>query len=670
MVRQIWFVILRGILGSIGVTVLKCKSVNGWTPIPLTHLHASPFIRPGNYSVVVGFVFPFLFLPSFLALGQDFVMQGCYWSCPEDDPEMTVDSATLQFWVDRMDKQAPELSHAGFSYLWLPSLKRNSPEAVRGLMLGLQKNGIQPIADLEVGEDSLSFGQQADNLQQRFNVNAYSLRPIQELNAQATAREINEMFVKGSLPQLVVAALPFSSEPARLGKWAAEVIYYLNPAARPEIDPRVYDYPLREALRQACTDSNYDVRHVFERSIRDASAISGFNIVTLANHPVFKNQNNKPGDWDDPIADPMLAYAYILTNNQLGLPTVYYGDYYGEQSELPEYTGKKPLKEQINLLIKAHKDYIFGSTSVEYLNRFHTDKASFYLSASKGVDSTQALIFQIDGTTTPAGKASTTGGKDVLLAINFGHDTLEVIQEANRSNLRHGDHFTDILGSSLSPRLNLFTDTIHDIPNAVLLRLPPRSFGAWVQGRAKKVSASRINLSASSFTDYIELNWDIAYEAMAIGYEVERSVNGKDFNRLAGIAPMGHGEESASYLYIDKDVFPDERLRYRVKMLDTEGAFEYSPLVQTRLLDKELSFELLEGPGDWVKAIRVKSNFDAQAEVALFDAKGSRVFHRLESIRKGNNLSKLDLRQLPNGVYYLHFSAGKDKNWSRRLVKQ
>ncbi|MCB0597313.1 MAG: T9SS type A sorting domain-containing protein [Phaeodactylibacter sp.] len=613
----------------------------------------------------------FFALLSFSAAeAQDFIMQGCYWSCPEDDPNMEVDTAALQFWVERMEKQATELSYSGFSYLWLPSLKMNSPEAVKRLMLSLQKKGIQPIANLEVGDDSLSFGQQADQLHQRFDVNAYSLHRKQELNPQATAREINEMFVKGTLPQFVVAALPFSSDPARLGKWAAEVIYHLNPAARPEIDPRVYDYPLREALRQACTDSAFDVRLVFERSIRDASAISGFNIVTMANHPVFKNQNNKKGDWDDPIANPLLAYAYILTNNQLGLPTIYYGDYYGDQSELPEYAGKQPLKEQIDQLIKAHKDYIYGSTAVEYLNRFNTDKASFYLSAPDGVDSTRALIFQMDGTNTPAGEASNGAGKDVLVAINFGNDTLQAIQEINRSNLRPGDHFTDVLGSSLSPRLTVFNDTAHSISNAVLLRLPPRSFGAWVQGRAEKVSASRITLAASSFTDYIELNWDVAYEAAAIGYEVERSVNGKGFKRLASIAPMGQGEESASYLYIDKDIFLNEQLEYRIKMLDNEGGYEYSPPVKTRLKDKELSFELHEGPGEWMKTIRVKSNYSARAEVELFDAKGTRVFQRTESIQKGSNLSELDLSRLPNGVYYLSFSVGAGKAWSRRLVKQ
>ncbi|MCB0585735.1 MAG: T9SS type A sorting domain-containing protein [Phaeodactylibacter sp.] len=603
-------------------------------------------------------------------MSQDFVLQGCYWSCPEDDPNMEVDSATLQFWVSRMNDQAPELSHAGFSYLWLPSLRKNSPEAVRSLMEGLQQNGIYPIADLEVGNDSFSFRQQADNLLKRFNVQAYSLHRRQEIDPVTTAREINEMFVNGTLPRLVVAALPFPAEPARLGKWAAEVIFYLNPAARPEIDPRVYDYPLREALRQACTDTTYDVRRIFQQSVRDASSISGFNIMTMANHPVFKNQNNRKGDWDDPISDPLLAYAYILTNNQLGLPTVYYGDYYGQQSELPEYLDKKPLKEEINRLIKAHKEYVYGSTAVEYLNRFNTDKSSFYLSARNGADSTRALIFQMDGTNTPAGKASTGSGKDVLVAINFSFDTLEVIQEVNSSNIRIGDHFTDVLGTSLSPRLAVFNDTAHTIPYAVLLKVPPRSFGAWVQGRAEKVNASRISLSASSLTDYIELAWEVAYETQAIGYEVERSVNGNAFKSLASMASIGQGEESASYVFIDKDVFPNEKLQYRIKMLDKEGGVEYSPLVQSRLLDRELSFELMEGKGDWAKVIRVKSNYEARGEVEVFDAKGSRVFHRTENIRKGDNITPLDLSRLPDGVYFLNFSAGKDKNWSKRLVKR
>ena len=604
------------------------------------------------------------------AVGQDFIMQGCYWSCPEDSPEVKPDSSTLQFWVDRMGRQAPELSHAGFSYFWLPSLKEDSPEAVKRLMANLQENGMHPIANLGVEDGGQSFGQQADGLQQAFNVNAYSLYSPQQLNAQHTAREINEMFVNGNLPNLVVAALPYPADPAQLGKWTAEVIYYLNPAARPDIDPRVYDYPLRETLRKACMDTTFDVRHLFSKSIRDASSISGFNVVTLANHPIFKNQNNTNGDWDDPIADPLLAYAYILINNQIGLPSVFYGDYYGEQSEMPEYLEKKPLKKEINQLIKTHKAYIYGSTSVEYLNRINTDKAAVYLSAPRGVDSTRVLIFQLDGTNTPAGLANSSSGKDVLAAINFGMDTLNLIQQVNPSNIQAGDHFTEVLESSASPHLEVFTDTLRQIPYAVHLKVPPRSYSAWVQGRAEKVNASSINLTISNFADYIELNWEIAYEAMALGYEVERSVNGKAFKRLASVAPIGKDDVQASYLYIDKDIFPGEQLSYRIKMLDREGGYEYSPDVNSHLQERALSFELVEEANPWVKSIHMRSNYQLKGNLELFDAQGELVFHRSENLKKGNNVSRIDLSRLPNGVYYLQFSGGEHKKWSKRLVKQ
>lgn len=615
------------------------------------------------------FILISVILPCLRAGSQDFVMQGCYWSCPEDSPDVEVDPSALQFWIERMEEQAPELAHAGFTYLWLPSLRRNSPEAVKRLIEGLGRHGIRPVAGLEVGADSLSFRQQAGYLRQRFGVRAYSINGKKGLDAGAIARDLNAMFLESALPELFVASLPFPAEPARLGKWAAEVIQHLDPETRPDIDPRVYDFPLREALRQACMDTSFDVRLAFERSIRDASALSGYNIMTMVNHPVFKNQNNRRGDWDDLMADPLLAYAYILTNNQLGLPTVYYGDYYGESSELEEYLGKASLKERINQVIKAHKEYIYGSTAVEYLNRRKTDKASFYLSAGWGVDSSRALIFQMDGTNTPAGKAAG-GGKDVLVAINFAYDTLEVIHEINRSNIRDGDYFTDVLGMAAGPRLKVFADTAHSISGAVLLKLPPRAYGIWVQGRAEKVVASRISLSASSFADMVELNWDIAFESMAIGYEVERSVNGKPFERLAGIAPLSQGEAGASYLYIDKDVFPNEQLRYRIKMLDRQGGFEYSPVETARLQERALSFELLESPDEWVRNIKVKSNFDARAELALFDARGKRVLYRMENIRKGANTARLDLSGLPNGVYYLNFYAGKGKTWTKRLVKQ
>lgn len=616
-------------------------------------------------------LFPLLLLAPGAA-GQDFIMQGCYWNCPEDGPRAPIDSASLRFWLERMESQAPELAYAGFSFLWLPALQPNSPAELGQLLDNLEKNGIRPIAELEVGPDSLSLPQQAQRLGRQFQVEAYSLHSRRSLNAASVAQELNQLYRQGKLPKLLVANLPFYGEPDKLGNWAGDVIRNLSAEARPEIDPRVYDYPLREAIRRACTDTSYDARLIFERSIRDATAISGFNVITLVNHPFFKNQNGKTGDWDDPIDNPMPGYAYILTNNQLGLPTVYYGDYYGEESELDNYFHKKPLREQIGQLIRAHKEYIYGSTGVEYLNRFDTDKASHYLSASKGADATRALVFQIDGTTTPAGQRNQPPGhKDVIAAINFADDTLRLIQEINLSNIRPGDEFTDLLGESLSPKMKVVArHPQYGISNCVYIVLPPRSYSLWVQGSAPQIVSSRINLAVDAFTDYVELNWDVAYERKILGYELERSVNGRQFERLASFQPLDKGDEGASYLFIDKDVFPQEQLFYRVKLLDDEGGYEYSAVEKTRLKNRELTFELLEGPRRGGKAVRVMSNFEARAELSVFDAKGKQVLHQKPYIRKGETLAPVDLSGLPAGVYMLHFSTPQGKEWIKKMVKQ
>lgn len=613
-----------------------------------------------------------LLLPAGKVLSQDFIMQGCYWSCPEDSPQAPIDSATLSFWISRMESQAPELAYTGFSFLWLPALQPGSPAKIQQLLASLEKNGIHPIAEVEIGADSLSLPQQAQRLDKQFQVAAYSLHSPRQINAAAIARELNQLSRQGLLPKLIVANLPFYNEPEKLGGWASEVIRNLSAEARPEIDPRVYDYPLREAIRRATTDTAYDARYIFERSIRDATATSGFNIITLVNHPFYKNQNGKAGDWDDPIDSPMLGYAYTLTNNQIGLPTVFYGDYYGRESELDNYFNKKPLREQIGQLIRAHKEYIYGSIGVEYLNRFDTDKASYYPSAAKGVDASSVLLFQIDGTNTPAGQRNQPPGhKDVIVAINFAYDTLHVIQEINPSNLRPGDVFTDILGESLSPKLQVAeNDPQYEVPNSVRIVLPPRSFCLWVQGSATQIVSSRINLAVDAFADYVELNWEVAYERQALGYELERSVNGGQFKRVASFRPLDNSDESASYLYIDKDVFPEEQLYYRVKLLDSEGGFEYSAVEKTRLKNRELSFELLEGPRQGEKAIKVKSNYSTKGEISVYDGKGNRVFYRSPTIRKGENLTAIDLSGLPAGIYLLHFSTAQGKTWVKRVVKQ
>lgn len=604
---------------------------------------------------------------------QDFIMQGCYWDCPSNIGEQ-VDTASLNFWIKQMQTQAPELSHAGFTFMGLPSLYIAPKQEMSTLLRELQASGLQTFAyiDLVPSKDSLAQQKNPSRISKSdYPVKSFHINYQNGLNPETVASFLNGLSIQSNAPELCITALPEFKNPVLLANWINTLEKKLNPATADFITPRVYDFVLRDALRLACDKKdNYDVRKIYQAGIRDATALSGYNLVTIVNSPFLNDANQVAGDWDDRIADPLLAYAYTLTNNQAGLPAVFYADYYGKESEEDGYLDKAPLNDEIDQLIKAHQQYIFNSTSIEYLNQTGSEQKSIYLSAAAGADSTSTLIFQLDGTNTPAGKANQQrGGKDVIVAINFADTTLQLIQEINMSNLQEGDFFTDILSRSDSEKCDVGVDNEHNVPNAIYIELPPKSYSLWVQGQATQLVTSLISLTTDSYEDFVELNWEVPYEQTTIGYSVERSINGKKFEEIAWINSLNSGTTSASYLFIDDDVFPNETLHYRVKMVDQNGNFEYSTVEATKLSKLEVSFDVTDGTTHYSKAIIFTSNYENQAELTLFNAEGEPIMQRLHLIPKGTSQTEVDLSKLPNGVYFITFKTNDNKSWTTRFLK-
>ncbi len=597
---------------------------------------------------------------------QDFILQGCYWSCPEDAPGSLPDSATLRFWVDHLTEQSPEFTHAGFTAIWLPNLTAQAPPQVRTLIQRLEAQGLTVIAEIDLSQDSLgSMAEQGIALREALGVEAFSITDLPLSPAEAFAADFKTLHAAGVAPKFAIRGVPDFDRRKGQVKWMRNALKALDQDAGPK--PRIYDYQLREALRRACSDSTYDVRKIYQASIRDASALSGYNIVTMANHPAYKNQNATPNDYDDPISSPLLAYAYLLTNNQLGLPTVFYGDYFGGESELAEYADKKPLRAHIDQLLAIHRQFIFNSTMVEYLNAAGSEKRSAYDSG----DSTRALVFQLEGNHTPAGlKSSTQGPRDVLVAINFGRDTLSLKQELNISNIKPGDYFTDVTDHALTPKATLVRfDSLDASPSAVALKVPPRSYAIWIQGRAQKIKPSRIQLSAHPYPDYIELNWEVAYERKVLGYQIERSVNGGPYEAIGQLPPLSNKNEPASFLFLDKDIFPEEDLHYRIKLMDQDGKHEFSPVAQTRPAQRDLKFELIKAPEQHTCAFKMRSNYNGLGALIIYNAGGTAVFEQPQTIKKGENVTRVDLSKLDKGIYYIRFRAEEGELWSTKVVR-
>ena len=612
-----------------------------------------------------------LFIFSCQLSAQDFILQGCYWSCPEDDPESSIDSSSFSYWTERMQQQATELAYAGFTQLWLPPLNNAPVPVLQSFIKSLQHQNISPIAAVKVRNDSIgSFYQQAKRLQDSLGINHFSLYNSTWLAPFHISNGMNQLQDEGNPAAFIVTELEMDFPVKKAAAWVNDVTSRLSYSPAPESQARVYDFSLRGSLRKACTMDEYDVRAIFASSLRDASSLSGFNTVIFVNHPQFKNQNGNIGDMDDLLSDPMLAYAYILSNNQLGLPAVFYGDYYGVQSELEEYIDETPLKTAIDQLIKTHQSYIYGATAVEYLNRIGSDRAAINLLAASGADSTRYLIFQLDGTNTVEGNNNRPkGNKDVIVAINFSRDTLLIQQEINMSNVAPKDYFTDVIGNALEERSELKEiDSLQSGLNSIIIGLPPRSYSIWVQGRAYEVIPSRISLETNGYENYIEINWETAFESNVYGYELERSVDGRPYEKISSMRALSGSSDPASYMFFDKDVYPEEKLYYRVKLLDKDGGYEYSPVEKASLFRRQLTFEWIPAQQTKKANLLINSNAPAVTNIRVYDASGKEVLQQEHNIKKGSNQATLNLNNLKPGVYFVRLRIGNQQWWSQRVV--
>ena len=305
-------------------------------------------------------------------------------------------------------------------------------------------------------------------------VKALRMDAVKHFTPSFVATMLNQVNAAGLTPSLVIGEY-YDANPVVLRDWVRSVYDAgFNSSLPSSTQPRVFDFTLREALRNVTNNrlSAGDVRQVFSAGLVGGNYLAGSNVVTFLNNHDFRNDYGANDGGALIWYDPMLAYAYLLTNNKLGVPTIYYDDYFGYPASSSQHyksympTTLSPLKCEIDALISVHKKYIFGSPDTYKLNASGSGYAANYISGSAD----KVLIYQLKG--------SSTTNKDVIVAINFGDVPLKVDHTINTNSgaIPVGTKFTDMLKRSDFP------DATVDASNRIYIQLPARSYSVWVQG--------------------------------------------------------------------------------------------------------------------------------------------------------------------------------------------
>jgi hypothetical protein len=170
-----------------------------------------------------------------------------------------------------------------------------------------------------------------------------------------------------------------------------------------------------------------------------------------------------------------------------------------------------------------------------------------------------------------------------------------------------------------------------------------------------------ISFTAHRQQDNAVLEWRTAQEQQCSRYEVERSSNSIDYQRIETI--NCHNSQAAQ-TYTHTDVAPANGLfYYRIKQVDKDGKFSYSA-VRTVNFDLATVVQVYPNPA---KNLLLVTGLQPNSTVNLFDAAGRNVLRTSTS----QTMLQLQVAHLPAGMFQLTVtqSNGLRSSYKVQIVK-
>lgn len=174
------------------------------------------------------------------------------------------------------------------------------------------------------------------------------------------------------------------------------------------------------------------------------------------------------------------------------------------------------------------------------------------------------------------------------------------------------------------------------------------------------LGASTLPITLASFNanatlSSVVLSWNTSSEINAGHFEVEKSVNGKDYVAIGKVKASGN-ENGSAYEFTDE--LSKAVVYYRLKMVDKDGSFIYSKEVVVRS-ERSASVSVYPNP---VRDVMVISHGKSQnaANIEVFNTMGVRVL-AAKSVAQTETTS-VNLSNLPSGNYILVVADGNNKS--------
>lgn len=152
------------------------------------------------------------------------------------------------------------------------------------------------------------------------------------------------------------------------------------------------------------------------------------------------------------------------------------------------------------------------------------------------------------------------------------------------------------------------------------------------------------------------LKWKTAEEVNTSHFSIERSTDGQPYVAIGNVAAAGSG--ASSYTFTDANTVNGNNY-YRLKMIDIDGSFKYSPVVIVKFANRgEVKISPVPATSHVIFTISDRSLIGERAQV--FSPAGNLVASLVLTLS-----NRIEIAHLPSGIYTVKTSSG-----TYRFMKQ
>lgn len=178
---------------------------------------------------------------------------------------------------------------------------------------------------------------------------------------------------------------------------------------------------------------------------------------------------------------------------------------------------------------------------------------------------------------------------------------------------------------------------------------------------ATKTDANVLPVTISSFNaairnNAVAVNWTTETESNNKGFEVQKSIDGRNFSTIGFVttkALNGISNNSLSYSFEDTKVL-DGRSFYRLKQIDKDGKFALSNVQAVEFaFTGALTIKAIENPVRNNIGLNIKTSERRTIQINVTNALGTLVFTKQYIITAGENNLQLPAIQLPKGSLFV-----------------